>query len=77
MAIDHMDVLAMEWRRGRVSGKRQVNIPQRFFEQLGIKDEVEFSVKDQYILIRPVRENLGSDQYSDFILADLIKEGYQ
>jgi len=33
--------------------------------------------KDQYFLIRPVREHAGNDQYSDLILADLIKEGYQ
>lgn len=77
MAIDHKDVLAMEWKRGRVSGKRQITIPQKFFEQVGIQNEVEFSVKDQYILIRPVREHTGNDQFADLILADLIKEGYQ
>ncbi len=77
MAMDHKDVLAMEWKRGRVSGKRQITIPQKFFEQVGIQNEVEFSVKDQYILIRPVKELTNSDQYSDLILADLIKEGYQ
>ncbi|MBO2942971.1 hypothetical protein JJQ72_03125 [Paenibacillus sp. F411] len=75
--MNHKDVSAMEWRRGRVSGKRQVTIPQKLFEQLGIKDEVEFSVKDQCILIRPVREDMGSDHFSDMILADLIQEGYE
>ncbi|OBR68137.1 hypothetical protein A7K91_07825 [Paenibacillus oryzae] len=75
--MDHKDVLAMEWKRGRVSGKRQITIPQKFFEQVGIQNEVEFSVKDQYILIRPVKEHTNSDQYADLILADLIKEGYQ
>ncbi|WP_082967208.1 AbrB/MazE/SpoVT family DNA-binding domain-containing protein [Paenibacillus oryzae] len=77
MVMDHKDVLAMEWKRGRVSGKRQITIPQKFFEQVGIQNEVEFSVKDQYILIRPVKEHTNSDQYADLILADLIKEGYQ
>lgn len=77
MVMDHKDVLAMEWKRGRVSGKRQITIPQKFFEQVGIQNEVEFSVKDQYILIRPVKEHANSDQYADLILADLIKEGYQ
>lgn len=58
----------MEWQRARVSQKPQVTIPQRLFEQAGVKDEVEFGIKVNNIIC-PVRENIGSD------LADLIKEG--
>lgn len=76
MAIRNEAVERMEWRRARVSQKRQVTIPQRLFEQAGIKDEVEFGIKGNNIIIRPVRENIGSDYFADLILADLIKEGF-
>lgn len=65
---------AMEWKRARVSQKRQVTIPLKLFEQLGIKDEVEFALKGNTILMRPVRENPGSDHFADLILADLIQQ---
>lgn len=37
----------MEWKRARVSQKRQVTIPLKFFEQAGIKDEVELCIKGE------------------------------
>ncbi|MDP4096170.1 AbrB/MazE/SpoVT family DNA-binding domain-containing protein [Paenibacillus sp. P96] len=67
----------MEWKRARVSQKRQVTIPQKLFEQAGIKDEVEFGIKGRNIIMRPVRENIGNDYFGDLILADLIQEGYK
>ena len=66
----------MEWKRARVSQKRQVTIPQKLFEEAGIKDEVEFGIKGNNIIMRPVRENAGNDYFADLILADLIQEGY-
>ncbi|WP_197260196.1 AbrB/MazE/SpoVT family DNA-binding domain-containing protein [Paenibacillus dendritiformis] len=45
MAISNEAVERMEWKRARVSQKRQVTIPQKFYEQAGIKDEVEFCLK--------------------------------
>lgn len=65
----------VEWKRARVSPKRQVTIPQRLFEQAGIKDEVEFSIKGNYIIMRPVHD-VGADYFADLILEDLINEGY-
>jgi hypothetical protein len=75
MAIANEAVSHMEWKRARVSQKRQVTIPQKLFEQAGIKDEVEFSIRGTHIIMRPVRDNVGNDYFSDLILADLIKEG--
>ncbi|MFK7694985.1 AbrB/MazE/SpoVT family DNA-binding domain-containing protein [Paenibacillus sp. HJGM_3] len=75
MVIANEAVGQMEWKRARVSQKRQVTIPQKLFEQAGIKDEVEFSIKGNNIIMRPVRENVGNDYFADLILADLIKEG--
>ncbi|MGN7454377.1 AbrB/MazE/SpoVT family DNA-binding domain-containing protein [Paenibacillus pasadenensis] len=76
MAIANEVMNGMEWKRARVSPKRQVTIPQKLFEQAGIQDEVEFSIKGSHIIIRPVREQAGNDYYADLILADLIQEGY-
>ena len=71
VVVEHVE----EWKRARVSQKRQVTIPQRLFEQAGIKDEVEFAIKGKYIIMRPVRD-VGNDYFSDLILQDLIQEGY-
>lgn len=75
MVITHKAVEHVEWKRARVSSKRQVTIPQKFFEEAGIEDEVEFGLRGNNIIIRPVRVNKGGDQFADLILADLIKEG--
>ncbi|WP_424767648.1 AbrB/MazE/SpoVT family DNA-binding domain-containing protein [Paenibacillus sp. sgz302251] len=66
----------MEWKRARVTWKRQVTIPQVLCEQAGIKDEVEFALKGNTIIMRPVCETAGTEFIADFLLADLIKEGY-
>ncbi|MFB5675040.1 AbrB/MazE/SpoVT family DNA-binding domain-containing protein [Paenibacillus terreus] len=76
MAIRKEAVEPVQWKRARVSQKRQVTIPQKLFEQAGIKDEVEFGIKGNTIIMRPVRENTGNDYFSDLILADLLEEGY-
>lgn len=77
MVIANEAVERVEWKRARVSQKRQVTIPQKLYEQAGIKDEVEFGIKGNNIIIRPVRENTANDNFSDLILADLIQEGYK
>ncbi|RJG17020.1 AbrB/MazE/SpoVT family DNA-binding domain-containing protein [Paenibacillus thiaminolyticus] len=66
----------MEWKRARVSQKRQVTIPLKFFEQAEIKDEVELCIKGNIIIMRQVREQTGHDSFADLILEDLIKEGF-
>lgn len=63
------------WKRARVSSKRQVTIPQKLYEQAGIKDEVEFSIQDNQIILRPIREPNENEQFADLILADLIEQG--
>lgn len=75
MAVASEAVRHVEWRRARVSKQRQVTIPRKFFEQAGIKDEVEIGLQGPNIVIRPIRESAGSDRFAEFILADLIAEG--
>lgn len=75
MAISNEAVERMEWKRARVSQKRQVTIPLKFYEQAGMKDEVEFCIKGNVIMMRPVREQMGNDYFADLLLEDLITEG--
>lgn len=60
----------------RISGKRQITIPQKFFEALGISDTAECIFNGESIIIRPFRENTGSE-FAEQILKDLIQQGYE
>lgn len=65
----------MERKIISVSGKRQITIPQKYFEVLGFSNEVECILQNNAIVIRPIRENTGSE-FSEQILADLIAQGF-
>lgn len=58
-----------------ISGKRQITIPQKYFEALGFGKEAECILQDSMILIKPVSKNTGGE-FADQILADLIAQGY-
>ncbi len=58
-----------------VSKKRQITIPQKFFEVLDLGNEVECVLQEDSILIRPISVNMA-DEYSDFILSELVEQGY-
>lgn len=64
----------METKRISVSKKRQITIPQRFFEQLNIGDEVECIMTNTEIIIRPVRHET---EFAEEILKDLVAQGLQ
>jgi len=64
----------MERKIIRVSSKRQITIPQKYFEVLGFSNEVECILQNNSIVIRPTRENSGSE-FSEQILTDLISQG--
>jgi bifunctional DNA-binding transcriptional regulator/antitoxin component of YhaV-PrlF toxin-antitoxin module len=64
----------MERKRIKVSSKRQITIPQTFFDELQIRAEVDCILKDGELIIRPVGEDNFFD-FSDLILEDLLKQG--
>ncbi|MFR6220276.1 MAG: AbrB/MazE/SpoVT family DNA-binding domain-containing protein [Enterocloster bolteae] len=64
----------MERKIISISSKRQVTIPQKYFELLGFDDEAECILQDGGVFIRPVR--IGGNEFAEQILADLIAEGY-
>jgi bifunctional DNA-binding transcriptional regulator/antitoxin component of YhaV-PrlF toxin-antitoxin module len=59
-----------------ISAKRQLTIPQQYFEELGFGSEAVCELKDNGIFIRPVKQET-SGEFDEFILADLIEQGYE
>lgn len=74
MATSAVRSNAMERKIISVSGKRQVTIPQKYFEALGFSNEAECILQNNAIVIRPIKDNSGSE-FSEQILADLIAQG--
>ena len=74
MATSAVRSNSMERKIISVSGKRQVTIPQKYFETLGFSNEAECILQNNAIVIRPIKENTGSE-FSEQILADLIAQG--
>ena len=58
-----------------ITGKRQITIPQKFFEALGFGKEAECELRDDGIVLRPKSDG-ENDMFSELILADLIDKGY-
>ena len=65
--------IAIMKKRISVSQKRQITIPIDFFNAIGVENEVECYVKNNAIVIRPVRD--GGGEFDEEILADLISQG--
>ena len=65
----------MKPKKISISTKRQITIPQKFFDALGFTDEAECYIQGNTLIVRPVRENVGGE-FAEQILEDLIREGY-
>ncbi len=57
-----------------ISSKRQITIPKKFFTLLGFDTEAECVVKNNELIIRPVR-NSASGEFAEYILEDLVAQG--
>lgn len=66
-------VIDMDSRIIRVSKKRQITIPLQYFDQLNLGDEVECSLENNALVIRPLVRNTGG--FSIEILKDLVSQG--
>ena len=64
---------AFEVKKLRISAKRQITIPQKFYSQLGFSHGAECEIRGEELIIRPIRE--GGEEFAEEILSDLIKEG--
>lgn len=59
-----------------ISAKRQLTIPQKYFEALGFDNEAECILHDDGLLIRPLHI-INGGEFSEQILSDLISQGYE
>ena len=59
----------------RVSDKRQITIPNEYYQQLGFEKDAVCYIVENSIVIKPLARTGG--EFSEFMLADLIKEGYE
>lgn len=66
---------SMESKKVSISSKRQITIPQKFFTLLGFNTEAECIMRENELVLRPVKENT-SGEFAEQILADLIRQGY-
>lgn len=57
-----------------VSKKRQITIPLQFYKHLELESEVECSLEDGAIVIRPLHRD--TSEFSVEILKDLVSQGY-
>lgn len=57
-----------------VSGKRQITIPLRFYQSLGLNDQVECSLEDGALVIRPLTHE--GNEFSVEILKELVAQGF-
>jgi len=64
----------MERKIISVSQKRQITIPLKFYKQLHLENEVECTVQDGALVIRPIHQSHG--EFSVEILKDLVSQGY-
>ncbi|MCL1847510.1 MAG: AbrB/MazE/SpoVT family DNA-binding domain-containing protein [Coriobacteriia bacterium] len=59
----------------RVSDKRQITIPQQYYQELGFENDAVCYMDGDAIIIKPIARS--GREFSEFILADLLKEGYE
>ena len=57
-----------------ISSKRQITIPQKFYQSLGFGDEAECMIRGDELVIRPIKTYSGGE-FAEQILAELVKEG--
>ena len=57
-----------------ITGKRQLTIPLKFYEKLGLGKEVECFIEKYGLVIRPLPQDDGA--FSVEILKDLVSRGY-
>lgn len=74
MAIAEKGVSKMNRKVLSVSAKRQITIPQKFFQTLGFGDKAEYILCDNELVIRPIK-TLSEEEFSEQILTELIEEG--
>lgn len=63
----------VEIKQITVSEKRQMTIPKRFYEKLGLGNDIICELRNDEIVLRPIPKE---GDFSEEILKDLVAEGY-
>jgi bifunctional DNA-binding transcriptional regulator/antitoxin component of YhaV-PrlF toxin-antitoxin module len=58
-----------------IAPNRQITIPKKIYETLGFRNEAECYVVGNTVVLKP-RNHAPSGEFDEFILRDLIEEGY-
>ncbi len=61
-------------RRIHISSKRQITIPSKYYEALGLSNEIDCICANDMLILTPVRNE--STAFAEEILSDLIEQGY-
>lgn len=64
---------AMERKTIRISEKRQITIPRKYFEALGFGSEAECLLRGNEIVLRPLQPAGG--EFAEQILTELVAKG--
>lgn len=64
----------IERRRIKISSKRQITIPVKYYEKLGLDKELDCLFTDDMLILRPIHPDESA--FSEQILADLIQQGF-
>ena len=59
-----------------ITPERQFTIPEKYFNTLGFRNEAECFFQDGGLFLRPLQNTFGGE-FAEFILADLISQGYE
>jgi len=70
---EYEDML-IEKRRINISSKRQITIPVKYYEALGLDKELDCIYSNGMLILTPVQNN--DPALTEQILADLITQGY-
>lgn len=63
-----------EKKRIHISSKRQITIPAKYYEALGLTKELDCIYSNGMLILTPVKKD--EPAFSEEILADLISQGY-
>lgn len=64
----------IEKRRINISSKRQITIPAKYFEALGLDKEIDCIYSNDMLILTPVKKE--DPAFAEEILADLIRQGF-
>lgn len=62
-----------EKRRINISSKRQITIPSKFFEALGLEKEIDCIYSNDMLILTAVKQD--DPYFAEEVLADLINQG--